>query len=59
MQTWDYKKDEYIETPKKLNDFFNELEALYKKYEYSISHEDGRTVAMVIAQETNKNIIQQ
>lgn len=40
MKNWDNNKKNFIETPKKLIDFFNEIDNICKKYNYSISHED-------------------
>jgi|DEB19_MinimDraft_3_1074340.scaffolds.fasta_scaffold620321_1 hypothetical protein len=40
MKSWNYKTSEFIETPEKLIKFMQELEALYKKYDLSIAHED-------------------
>ena len=40
MKSWNYKTSEFIETPEKLIKFMQELEALYKKYDFSIAHED-------------------
>ena len=41
MKSWDNKKGDYIEAPDKLVEFFNEVDKICKKYNYSISHEDG------------------
>ena len=40
MKSWTYKTSEFIETPEKLIKFMQELEALYKKYDLSIAHQD-------------------
>jgi hypothetical protein len=40
MKSWDSAKKEYVETPEKLKNFFDEIESVCKKYDYSISHED-------------------
>lgn len=40
MKSWNYKTSEFMETPEKLIKFMEELEALYKKYDLSIAHED-------------------
>ena len=40
MKSWNYKTSEFIETPEKQIKFMEELEALYKKYDLSIAHED-------------------
>lgn len=42
MKSWDCKKNKFVETSKNLNNFFNEIESICKKYGYSISHEDGQ-----------------
>ena len=42
MKSWNYKTSEFIETPEKLIEFMQELEALYKKYDLSISHQDSQ-----------------
>ncbi len=40
MTTYDNKKQLRIKTPKKLELFFNEIEQVCKRYNFSISHED-------------------
>jgi hypothetical protein len=40
-ETWDLVKSKHIKTPKKMIDFFNDIEEVYKKHNLSISHEDG------------------
>ena len=40
MKSWNYKTSEFIETPEKLIKFMQEIEALYKKYDLSIAHQD-------------------
>lgn len=42
MKSSNYKTSEFIETPEKLIKFMQELEALYKKYDLSISHQDSQ-----------------
>jgi FAD/FMN-containing dehydrogenase len=37
---WDTKNGKFIERIKRVDDFFDEVEAVCKKYGYSISHED-------------------
>jgi len=39
-KTYDSIEQRYIETPEELTNFFNEIEAVCKKYNLSISHED-------------------
>lgn len=39
-RVWDYNKQEYIAMPDYLKSFYDELIALFKKYDLSISHED-------------------
>ena len=40
-ETWNQLTNCYEETSEKLTDFFNEIEEICKKYNLSISHEDG------------------
>ena len=40
-ESWDCKKGERVETPQKQIDFIEEIDAVCKKYNLSISHEDG------------------
>lgn len=39
-EVWDIKRKRRIKIPKKMSDFFEDLEKLYRKYDFSISHED-------------------
>lgn len=39
--TWHTSKSEHIETPKEMIEFLKEIESVCKKYNMSISHEDG------------------
>lgn len=39
-RVWDYNKQDYIVMPDYLKSFYEELIALFKKYDLSISHED-------------------
>ena len=39
-ETWDLQKNDYIRTPKRMIEFFEEIERICKKYNFSISHED-------------------
>jgi hypothetical protein len=39
-KTWDSKSIGFIETPKEMQQFFNEINEICKKYNLSISHED-------------------
>jgi hypothetical protein len=41
METWDVNKEKEVEIPQKQLDFLDEIEAVCKKYNLSISHEDG------------------
>ena len=41
MKNFDCMKNERIETPENIVNFFDEIEAVCKKYGLSISHEDG------------------
>lgn len=38
--TWIESKGDWCETPEKLKDFFNDIEKVCKKHNFSISHED-------------------
>lgn len=40
MQTFSVTDRKYVETPKKVIQFFNEIQSVCKKYNMSISHED-------------------
>jgi hypothetical protein len=40
METWDKSRSEYIDTPIDLQNFYNEIDEICKKYNFSISHED-------------------
>ena len=55
MENWDCKKRKYVKQSKRLKDFFNEIEEICKKYDYSISHEDGHG-AFEIKKYTKDNI---
>ena len=37
---WDKTKKEFVDRPKKMTDFLNEIKDVCKKYNLSISHED-------------------
>ena len=41
MKVWDSHKGEFIETPANIVNFYNDIEAVCKRYDLSISHEDG------------------
>jgi hypothetical protein len=41
IKSWDSKEKKFIETPKKIKEFFNDIDILCKKHNLSISHEDG------------------
>ena len=41
METWNCKTNKFIETPEKQIKFIEEIETICKKYNLSISHEDG------------------
>lgn len=56
MKTWDNLKGELIETPEKLKLFFNEIEEVCIKYNFSISHEDGHGAFEI--EEYDKNNIE-
>jgi len=38
--TYDIKKDDRVKTPEELQNFLNKIDAICKKYDFSISHED-------------------
>ena len=40
IKTWDKSKCCFIDTPDKMQSFFDDIEELYKKYNLSIAHED-------------------
>lgn len=42
MTSWNNKTKEYIETPERQKEFLKEIEEVCKKYNLSISHEDGQ-----------------
>ncbi len=41
MTIWDCNKKEFVETPTNILLFLNEINEVCKKYNLSISHEDG------------------
>lgn len=41
MTNWDCNKNEFVETPSNILLFLNEINKVCKKYNLSISHEDG------------------
>lgn len=55
MQSYDLYLHKRIETPDKIIEFFNEIDALCKKYGFSISHEDGHG-AFIIEDYDESNI---
>lgn len=46
-KTWDTSKHDFIETPRSLQAFFNEIDMVCMRYGLSISHEDGHGAFMV------------
>lgn len=55
-ETWDLEKREFIYTPLKMTNFFDELDKLCLKYNLSISHEDGHGSFIIEEyKETNMN----
>ena len=42
MKIWDLNKSEEIEQPKEMKEFIEEIIKVMKKYNLSISHEDGQ-----------------
>ena len=47
MKSFDYIKNAYVETPQAIVEFFDEIEAVCRKYELSISHEDGQGAFLI------------
>lgn len=54
-ETWDYSITDFIETPQEMKEFFDEIDVVCKKYNLSISHEDGH--GSFIVESYNKNNI--
>ncbi|MGL5416024.1 MAG: hypothetical protein ACRDAU_10220 [Clostridium sp.] len=54
-ETYDYKNDEFIEIPKKMNAFLLEIEEVCKKYGLAICHEDPEG-SFVIREYNDSNI---
>ena len=40
MKRWNKKINDYIKSPKKIENFLNEIDTICKKYNLSIAHED-------------------
>lgn len=55
MKSWSIIKSEDIETPEEVINFLNEIDNICKKYNFSISHEDGHG-AFIIERYDNFNI---
>ena len=55
MKSWSIIKSEEIETPEEVINFLNEIDNICKKYDFSISHEDGHG-AFIIERYDNFNI---
>lgn len=55
MKSWSIIKSEEIETPEEVINFLNEIDNICKKYNFSISHEDGHG-AFIIERYDNFNI---
>lgn len=55
MKSWSIIKSEEIETPEEVINFLNEIDNISKKYNLSISHEDGHG-AFIIERYDNFNI---
>lgn len=47
QESWHEFLGEYIETPQKVIDFIDEIDEICKKYNVSISHEDGHGAFMI------------
>ncbi|WP_143322932.1 hypothetical protein [Clostridium sp. HBUAS56010] len=54
-QIWDNIKDEFVDIPKDMESFINEIELVCKKHNLSISHEDGHG-SFIIERYDQKNI---
>lgn len=54
-KVWDNNLNERIEMPSKMENFLNEIEKISKKYDLSISHEDGHG-AFIIDDYDERNI---
>lgn len=54
-KTWSPQLGNYVKTPVGLEDFFNEIEEVCKKHNFSISHEDVHG-AFLINKFTPENI---
>lgn len=55
MKSWSIIESEEIETPEEVINFLNEIDNICKKYNLSISHEDGHG-AFIIEKYDNYNI---
>lgn len=55
MKSWSIIESEEIETPEEVINFLNEIDNICKKYNLSISHEDGHG-AFIIERYDNYNI---
>lgn len=55
MKTYDLNKSEEIEQPKEMKEFIDEIIKVMKKYNLSISHEDGQG-AFIIEKYDKNNI---
>ena len=55
MKSWSIIESEEIETPEEVINFLNDIDNICKKYNLSISHEDGHG-AFIIEKYDNYNI---
>ena len=42
MERWNIIKSENVKSPEEVENFLNEIDNICKKYNFSISHEDGQ-----------------
>lgn len=56
MINWSLIEKDYIEVPEKIINFLNEITKIYKKYNLSLSHEDGNG-SFIIENYYESNII--
>lgn len=54
-EKWNIKDGKFVETPQNIIDFYNEIDEVCKKYNLSISHEDGHG-AFIVEEYDKKNI---
>lgn len=54
-EKWDIRNGKFVKTPQNIIDFYNEIDEVCKKYNLSISHEDGHG-AFILEEYSKKNI---